>query len=81
MACSSSCKTQDHASYGECMRSKGIRTTAIPLDVHEANKKQTKTLDKYAEARRYGIQPKSTRHADVENAVRISEATGEAFQA
>ena len=26
MACSSNCPTQDHASWGECVRSKGIRS-------------------------------------------------------
>lgn len=28
MACATSCKTQDHRSYGECLRSKGLATAA-----------------------------------------------------
>lgn len=83
-ACSSSCPTQDHATYGECLRSKNIKTAYMQdwkgRDA-TAQKKADKALDKYEQARRNGIQPKSTRPADVERAVQISEKTGKAFQA
>lgn len=29
MACSSSCPTQDHESWGECVRSKGLAIAAV----------------------------------------------------
>lgn len=81
MACSSSCRTQDHASWGECVRAKNLRTPALSVEMLEVQKKSDKTLDDYAKARSYGIQPKSTRAADVKLATRISDQTGKPFQA
>jgi hypothetical protein len=46
-----------------------------------AQKRADKNLDQYETARKYGIQPKSTRPADVQAAVRLSEKTGTAFKA
>lgn len=82
MACSSGCKTQDHASFGECMRSKSVRPTYVDhikgfsLDTE---KKWQRDLDAYADARRQGIQPKSTDRKDVDAAVAVSDATGQAW--
>lgn len=81
MACTSGCKTNDHESYGECLRSKGVRIPAIPVETLSVQKRADKTLDAYAKARKVGIQPASTRQADVEHAVRASDKTGTAFKA
>ena len=81
MACSSSCLTQDHESWGACVRAKNLRTNALAPEMVGAQKSADKTLDDYAKARSYGIQPKSTRPADVQAATRISEHTGSAFTA
>lgn len=81
MACSSGCPTQDHASYGECMRTKGVRLPAIGIEGQQTQRKVDKGLDAYATARKQGIQPSSTRPHDVERAVRISNETGTAYQA
>lgn len=81
MACSSGCPTQDHDSWGACIRAKNLRTNAMPPEMVGEQRKADKTLDSYAQARKYGIQPKSTRTADVERAVRISEQTGRPFKA
>lgn len=81
MACSSNCPTGDHANWGECVRAKGLRTNAMTPEMVGEQRRADKTLDKYAKARKYGIQPQSTRAADVEKAVRISEQTGKPFQA
>lgn len=84
MACSSGCPTQDHESFGACLRAKNLHTAYMQdwkgKDA-TAQKRADKNLDEYAKARAYGIQPKTTRPADVQRAVRISEKTGEAFQA
>lgn len=79
MACSSNCRTQDHESYGACLRAKNIKHG----DLMNGNvqKAADKSLDAYEKARKYGIQPRSTRAADVQAAVQISEQTGKAFQA
>jgi hypothetical protein len=82
--CSSSCRTKDHATWGDCVRAKSLKV-AYAQDWKgkdaTAQKKADKNLDEYAKARKYGIQPKSTRPNDVQAAVRISEQTGTAFQA
>lgn len=78
MACSSGCKTKDHTSYGECMRAKGALKSLIDVS---AQKRADKNLDNYAQARKYGIQPKTTYKNDVDRAIAISEKTGSAFEA
>lgn len=84
MACTSSCRTQDHATYGECLRAKNLKT-AYMQDWKGADatrqKKADKNLDNYEQARRYGIQPKSTQKHDVDYAIRKSEQTGTAYVA
>lgn len=81
MACSSGCPTQDHESWGACIRSKNLRTNALDGEALTVQKRADKTLDEYAKARSYGIQPASTRERDVKAAVRLSEQTGTAVKA
>lgn len=81
MACSSGCPTQDHESWGACIRSKNLRTNALQPESLATQRAADKTLDEYAKARSYGIQPRSTRAADVQRAVRASDKTGTAFKA
>lgn len=78
MACSSSCRTQDHASYGECMRSKGIKVRGESVQIQA---RADKELSRYAELRKQGIQPKSTKMRDIQVADAISNETGAAFDA
>jgi hypothetical protein len=80
MSCTSSCRTQDHESWGACVRAKNLRTSALDVETITVQKKADKSLDAYAKARSYGIQPRSTRPADIATAVRASEQTGTAFQ-
>lgn len=81
MACSSSCYTQDHESWGACVRAKNLRIDALPGEARVVQKSADKTLDDYQKARKYGIQPASTRAPDVQAAIQISEQTGTPFQA
>ena len=79
MACASSCKTQDHASYGACMRAKNVQVgDLMNTGIQKAGQKN---LDAYETARKQGIQPRSTRAGDVQRAVQISDKTGRAYQA
>lgn len=76
--CRTGCPTQDHASWGECARASNI-------SVGDASKIKTmssteKELNAYKDARKLGIQPKSTKMADIQNAVRASDAIGKAVQ-
>ena len=85
MACASSCRTQDHASYGECLRSKRVATTGLestnPSFSTDRQKKWNAELDMYESARRQGIQPEGTTRPKIEKAMRISQETGQAFRA
>lgn len=82
--CSTGCPTQDHATYGECMRSKGTKVaycnSATGMD-YTAQKKWDKELDAYKEAKRQGIQPSGTRMPQIQAATEISDRTGEAYKA
>lgn len=84
MPCRTGCPTQDHASWGECARSANFRvawvqhTKGLTL---ENEKRHVSELEAYRDARRQGIQPKSTRRADIERAVRVSDHYGGAYDA
>lgn len=82
--CTSGCPTQDHASYSECLRSKGTKVAYCNSATGQDYTRQ-KTLDRdlaaYKDARAQGIQPASTQRASVDAAVRISNETGKAWQA
>ncbi len=83
MACSSSCYTQDHASYGECLRSKNLKTAvSIPGKDYDRSVQSSwdRRIDSYKSARADGIQPASTKSSDIDHAIRHSDATGTAFQ-
>lgn len=75
--CSSGCKTQDHRTLGECMRAKGVKVGADQTN----QKRADKTLDRYADLRKYGAQPKSTGAKDIEFAERYSNKAGTGYQA
>ncbi len=82
MACSSGCLTQDHRSYGECMRSKrqmvGFARSAYGADKTKDNLHE-RELNLYRDLRRQGIQPDGTGMAKLEFAKRMSEENGMAY--
>lgn len=81
--CSSSCPTQDHATWGECVRAKGLRVgwAASHKGIDRTKEKQwEKGLEEYRSARAQGIQPASTNVRDVRAAVAASDAAGTAVK-
>ena len=78
--CSSSCRTKDHATWGECVRSKGLQLNPNLSDTG-ASKAWDKELTDYKNAYDQGIRPHGTTRAKIDEAVRTSEATGIAFGA
>lgn len=82
MACRTGCATKNHASYHECLRDAGIRTSgASPskgLDMTH-RKAWDKELSDYREARRQGIQPDGTTKVKIEAAVKASDIAGAAY--
>ncbi len=81
--CTSSCKTKDHANYGECLRSNtpmfvGVNPTKTGWDQDKV-KKDEKEIQSYWDATRQGIEPRSTRKKDIDAAVKLSNDAGKAF--
>lgn len=73
--CSSGCPTQDHASYGECLRSKAVTPMAVnPYHDHKSMNQWDKDLTAYKEARDAGLQPTATTAASAEMAYRTTDA-------
>lgn len=82
MACSSGCPTQDHETYGQCMRAKrqmvGFARSAYGAD-KTRDKLHERELSLYRELRQQGIQPDGTGMAKLEFAKRMSEENGMAY--
>jgi len=80
LRCSSSCATRDHLTFGECMRSKNLRLKPNLSDT-TTTKKWDGELNSYYDAVRQGVNPSGTSQRKVDSAMRISEATGVAYDA
>lgn len=78
--CSSSCKTRDHRTFGECMRSKNLQLNPNLADTG-AVKAWDGELAAYKAARDQGIQPAGTKMHQVKQAVELSNNMGQAFDA
>ena len=75
--CRTGCKTRDHGSYAACLRNSNVQVGKVWMNL---NKREVRSeLASYADARRQGIQPASTRAADIEHAVRRSDEVGYAY--
>lgn len=73
--CSSGCRTQDHASYAECLRSKepqSHNSTQSVDPLYNKNLLNTLEINEYRAARAQGIQPKGTKLSDTRFAVEAS---------
>lgn len=82
--CTSGCPTQTCESYAACLRGKGTRVaycdSANGRDATQ-QKRWDADLNAYRDARAQGIQPASTARSAVDNAVRISDSAGRAWDA
>ena len=65
MACTSGCPDGGHASWGDCLRAKGIQIDRHGLQNSGLERDKDKRLGRYEDARRAGLQPKSTSWKDV----------------
>lgn len=85
MACTSSCLTKAHKSYGECLASKRVATTGLettgPSFSTSRQKQFDRELDLYQSATSQGIQPPTTQTKDIRAALDMSDATGSAYRA
>lgn len=75
--CKSGCRTQDHASYGECLRANTpiVRNSTRTGDnLYAKEYLNNLEISEYRAARAQGIQPKTTRLPDIRAAVAESKA-------
>lgn len=83
MACRTGCRTKNHSSWGECMRASNIQMNAgdAKHTVVKTNKAWDAELKAYKSAREQGIQPAGTTMPKIQEAIRISDKTGKAYDA
>jgi hypothetical protein len=74
--CASSCKTQGHESWGDCVRSQRLSIGQVDATEQKVFERET---DAFKDAVRQGIHPDTTKRADTDHAVRVSNETGEAY--
>lgn len=79
MPCSSSCPTNDHQSWGHCVRSKNLQIADVGARL--ANASQTNAINQYVKAREAGLQPEGVSTRDVSAAWRETERTGVPYRA
>ena len=84
MSCRTGCITKDHETYGQCLRAASLRVgwsrSHLGIDASR-EKSKNRELDLYAEARKAGIQPATTRTPDIHKAFELSAKAGAAFDA
>lgn len=73
--CSTGCATQDHVTWGECVRAKGLKIGATQSFEQKAWDRELKT---YESARSQGIQPQGTAQHQIDAAVQYADRNGEA---
>lgn len=81
--CRTGCPTQDHATWGECARAASFKVAYCGIGGGDATgeKNLQKELAAYRDAKRQGIQPRSTSMRDTRKAVEISNRAGAPYQA
>lgn len=82
--CRTGCPTQDHGSYAECLRSSGLRVayanSAHNMD-YSAQRRWDSELSRYRDLKRQGVQPEGSTTYHMDNAERMSDATGKPYVA
>jgi hypothetical protein len=80
--CASSCKTQDHATWGECVRSQRQHVAycqSADNKDYTTQKKWDAEVDSYRAAVKSGIQPEGTTTPKIKKAVELSNRVGEGY--
>jgi hypothetical protein len=70
--CRSGCLTQDHESWGSCMRAANVST--MVGDGVQINRQGEKDLDHYRKARAQGLQPQSVKRKFVDATLKAAGA-------
>ena len=78
--CSSSCKTKNHYTFGECLKDKGV--TAIGYKISRGRDDLNKTdreLSMFRDAVNQGVMPDGTSEQKVRDAMILSNEVGAAY--
>lgn len=76
MSCSSACATQDHRTFGECLRAKNLQLSPHVNDLYATKQVAWDAeLNHYRKAVSDGLQPESTKRWAVDKAIKQAEAT------
>jgi len=76
MSCASSCRTRDHKTFGDCIRSQRQHIGRIDIAQQKSFDRETWA---FRDAVRQGVHPDTTQRADTERAMKISDQTGRAY--
>lgn len=78
--CTSGCLTQNHRSYGECLKSKApkVATADTRKGDYAFRSNWNQEIKEYRDARRQGIQPKTSNLKDIRQAVEVSQKVDQA---
>lgn len=78
--CTSGCMTQDHATYGECLKDKApkVTTTDTRRGDYSFRSNWNQEIKEYRDARKQGIQPKTSSLSDIRQAVSVSQKLDQA---
>lgn len=82
MTCRSGCKTQDHATWGDCLRAAevGVYHVAVSKGFDAtAQKKWDAELEGFRKASAEGIRPDGTKWKKIDQARRLSDKLGAAY--
>lgn len=75
MSCSSACVTQDHRTFGECLRAKNLQLSPHVNDLYATKQVAwDRELNNYSDAVRQGLNPVSTKQWATDQAIKEAEA-------
>jgi hypothetical protein len=80
--CRQGCRTQDHDSWGECLRAAEVRTYHVAVSKGfdaTAQKKWDRELEGFRQASAEGIRPDGTKWSKIDKARRLSDKVGAAY--
>ena len=73
--CSSSCLSQDHATWGECVRAKGLHVSPAVNDNYSTRQRAWDSeLNNYESAVRQGVHPEGTKQSKIDKALKEADA-------
>lgn len=73
--CSSSCGTQDHATWGECIRAKGLQVSPAVSDSYATRQRAWDSeLNSYESAVRQGVYPEGTKQSKIDKALKEADS-------